>query len=149
MKGFEQNHMDEEYTIIAVEKPDDSVWDVVGWGLHNYNVRLAGDPQSQQLCFVLRSPDQEIVGGLIGKIYWEWLYIDLLFVKEELRGCGYGHRLLEMVENEARQRGAKHVHLDTFSFQAPEFYKQHGYRVFGELKDFPAGHQRYFLTKQL
>lgn len=148
-KGFEQNHMDEEYDIIAVEKPDDSVWDVVGWGLHNYNVRLAGDPQSQQLCFVLRRQKEEIVGGLIGKIHWEWLYIDLLFVKEELRGCGYGHRLLEIAENEARQRGAKHVYLDTFSFQAPEFYKQHGYQVFGELKDFPTGHQRYFLAKHL
>jgi GNAT superfamily N-acetyltransferase len=148
-KGFEQNHMDEEYDIIAIEKPDDSVWDIVGWGLHNYNVRLAGDPQSQQLCFILRTSNQVIVGGLIGKTYWNWFYIDLLFVQEELRGCGYGHRLLEMAENEARQRGAKNVYLDTFSFQAPDFYRQHGYQVFGELNDFPPGHHRYFLTKQL
>jgi N-acetylglutamate synthase-like GNAT family acetyltransferase len=54
-----------------------------------------------------------------------------------------------MAENEARKRGAKHVFLDTFSFQAPGFYTQHGYQVFGELKDFPPRHQRYFLTKQL
>ncbi len=141
--------MDEEYDIIAVEKPDDSVWDVVGWGLHHHNTQLAGDPQSQLLCFVLRTPNQETVGGLIGKTYWDWFYIDLLFIKEELRGCGYGHRLLEMAENEARKRGAKNVYLDTFSFQAPDFYTQHGYRVFGELKDFPPGHQRYFFTKQL
>jgi hypothetical protein len=39
--------------------------------------------------------------------------------------------------------------LDTFSFQAPDFYKQHGYQVFGELQDFPSGHQRYYLKKQL
>jgi GNAT superfamily N-acetyltransferase len=148
-KGFEKSQMDDEYEIIAMEKPDDPVWDAVGWGLHKYNVRLAGDPQSRPVCFVLRAPDQEIAGGLIGKTYWDWFYIDLLFVKEELRGCGYGHRLLELAENEARQRGATNVYLDTFSFQAPEFYKQHGYQVFGELKDFPSGHQRYFLTKQL
>ena len=141
--------MNEGYDIIAVEKPDDSVWDVVGWGLHKYNVQLAGDPQNQQLCFILRSPSQEVVGGLIGKTYWDWFYIDLLFIKEELRGCGYGHRLLDMAENEARKRGAKNVYLDTFSFQAPDFYKQHGYQVFGELKDFPPGYQRYFFTKQL
>ena len=141
--------MDKEYNIISLDKPDDSVWDVVGWGIHNYNIQIAGDTQSKQLCFVLRAPDKKTVGGLIGKTYWDWLYIGLLFVKEELRGRGYGHRLLEMAEDEARKCGIKNVYLDTFSFQAPDFYKQHGYKVFGELKDFPAGHQRYFFTKQL
>ena len=141
--------MDKEYNIISLDKPDDSVWDVVGWGIHNYNIQIAGDTQSKQQCFVLRAPDKKTVGGLIGKTYWDWLYIDLLFVKEELRGRGYGHRLLEMAEDEARKCGIKNVYLDTFGFQAPDFYKQHGYKVFGELKDFPAGHQRYFFTKQL
>jgi GNAT superfamily N-acetyltransferase len=141
--------MDEEYTIISVDKPDDSVWDVVGWGVHNYNEQKAGDTQRKQLCFVLRAPDQQVVGGLIGSTYWNWFYIDLLFVKEELRGHGYGHRLLENAEDEARKRGAENVYLDTFSFQAPDFYKRHGYQIFGELKHFPAGHQRYFFTKKL
>lgn len=141
--------MNEEYNIVSVDKPEDSVWDVVGWGIHNYNVQQAGETLNQQLCFVLRTPDQKIVGGLIGATYWNWLYIDLLFVKEDLRGRGYGHRLLETAEDEARKRGAKNVYLDTFSFQAPDFYKQHGYQIFGELKDFPVGHQRYFFTKQL
>jgi N-acetylglutamate synthase-like GNAT family acetyltransferase len=72
-----------------------------------------------------------------------------MWIKDELRGRGYGHRLLTLAEHEARQRGAKNAYLDTFSFQAPDFYKQHGYQVFGELPDFPPGHQRYFLTKQL
>jgi N-acetylglutamate synthase-like GNAT family acetyltransferase len=72
-----------------------------------------------------------------------------LWVKAEFRGHGYGHRLLTQAEDEARQRGVKNVFLDTFSFQAPDFYKQHGYQVFGELQDFPSGHQRYYLKKQL
>ncbi|MBN1956240.1 MAG: GNAT family N-acetyltransferase, partial [Anaerolineae bacterium] len=62
---------------------------------------------------------------------------------------GHGHRLLTAVEDEARRRGAKYAHLDTFSFQAPDFYEQHGYRVFGELEDFPPGHRRYYFTKRL
>jgi len=72
-----------------------------------------------------------------------------MWLKEELRGRGYGHQLLLLAEEEGRKRGAKQVYLDTFSFQAPDFYKKHGYEVFGELHDFPPGHQRYFLTKQL
>ena len=138
--------VNKEYQIIYVEKPE---WGIIGGGVSNYNTQQAGDDDAQTLCFVLQSPDQEVVGGVIGATYWDWFYLDLMWIKEELRGCGYGHRLMTLAEDEARQRGAKNAYLDTFSFQAPDFYKQHGYQVFGELQDFPPGHQRYFLRKQL
>ena len=136
----------ETYTIEYVDQPE---WEIIGQGISAYNTQQAGDDQGQSLCFVLKSTDQEIVGGLIGATYWNWLYVDLMWLREDFRGQGYGHQLLTLAEAEARQRGAKHAYLDTFSFQAPEFYKQHGYEVFGELQDFPPGHQRYFLTKEL
>ena len=141
--------MNEEYKIVCVDKPEESAWGTIGGGVHNFNMQQAGDNKFQRLCFILQAPDQEIVGGILGEIYWGWFYIDLLWVKEELRGCGHGHRLLTLAEDEARKRGAKNAYLDTFSFQAPHFYKQHGYWVFGELPNFPTGHQRYFFTKQL
>jgi GNAT superfamily N-acetyltransferase len=138
--------MDEEYQIVSVDQPE---WDIIGGGINAYNTRHAGDEHAKRLCFVLKGPDQAVLGGVIGITYWDWLYIDLMWIQEELRGRGFGHRLLTLAEEEARGRGAKNVYLDTFSFQAPDFYKKHGYRVFGELLDFPPGHQRYFLTKQL
>jgi GNAT superfamily N-acetyltransferase len=141
--------MEEEYRIVYVDKPEKSAWGIIGQGINHYNIQHAGDEKFQRLCFALHAADQEIVGGVIGEIYWGWFHIDLLWVRDELRGRGYGHRLLATAEDEARRRGAKNAYLDTFSFQAPDFYKQHGYRVFGELGDFPPGHRRYFLTKQL
>lgn len=141
--------MDNAYEIVPVEKPDESFWEVVGRGIHHFNVQMAGDLQSQQVCLALRAADGKIAGGLIGKTYWNWFYIDLLFIQEGLRGQGYGHRLLTLAEAEARQRGATEVFLDTFSFQAPEFYQRHGYQVFGVLKDFPPGQARYYLTRHL
>jgi len=89
------------------------------------------------------------VGGIIGATYWDWFYLDLLWVKEDLRRQGYGKQLLSKAEDIARERGAKNVFLDTFSFQAPEFYQKYGYQVYGELPDFPTGHQRFFFTRQL
>lgn len=141
--------MDNTYQIIYVEKPEQSVWGLIGQGLNDFNTEHGGDDNAQRICFAVQGPGQEIVGGVIAEIYWDWLYIDLMWLKEEHRKCGYGSRLLTLVETEARQRGAKHAFLDTFSFQAPDFYKKHGYQVFGALQDFPPGHQRYFLTKEL
>jgi ribosomal protein S18 acetylase RimI-like enzyme len=141
--------MDKGFDVVYVDKPEESAWGIIGRGISAYNKHQAGEDKFQRLCFVLQSPDQEIVGGILGEIYWDWFHLDLLWVKEEFRRRGYGHRLLIAAEDEARRRGAKNVFLDTFSFQAPDFYKRYGYRVFGELEDFPRGRQRYFLTKQL
>jgi GNAT superfamily N-acetyltransferase len=141
--------MDEEYRIVYVDEPEESAWGIIGRGVSRYNKQQAGENRFQRLCFVLHTPDEVVVGGVLGETYWDWLYIDLLWVQEELRGRGYGHRLLTVAEDEARKRGAKNAYLDTFSFQAPNFYEQHGYQIFGELQDFPPGHQRHFLSKQL
>lgn len=141
--------MADEYHIVSITQGDQIPWEIIGGGISNYNEQQAGDDKSQRVCFVVQGPDEEIVGGVIGVIYWDWFCLDLMYLKEEFRGQGYGRRLLTLAEDEARQRGAKHVHLDTFSFQAPDFYLKHGYQVFGELSDFPSGHTRYYLTKDL
>jgi GNAT superfamily N-acetyltransferase len=138
--------MNENYQIGSVEQPD---WDAIGGGIHNFNIQQAGEGNDQTMCFVIKGPDEEIVGGVIAATHWDWLYIDLMWIKEEVRGLGYGQRLLELAEEKARQLGAKNAYLDTFSFQAPDFYKKFGYQVFGELKMFPVGHQRYYLNKKL
>lgn len=138
-----------DYRILPVERPTDEMWEVIGGGLNQYNQQRGGPQGFHHLCFAIYAPDGKVVGGLIGEIYWGWFYINLLFVKEELRGQGYGHQLLTLAEEAARQRGAKNAFFDTFSFQAPKFYKQHGYRIFGELPDFPPGQTRYYMTKQL
>lgn len=141
--------MDDTFEIVQLEKPDDSVWGVIGGGIHHYNIEKAGDGNGKPVCFVLRDENQEVVGGVVGETHWEWLYINLMFVREDLRGQGHGQRLLTLAEEEGRKQGAKRAYLDTFSFQAPDFYKDHGYAVFGELTDFPAGHSRYYLVKSL
>ena len=141
--------MAEEYTISYDDEPQKATWGIIGRGVSEHNTQQAGDDTGRLLCFALHAPDDEIVGGVIGSTYWDWFQLDLMWVKEELRGQGYGHRLLTLAEEEARKRGAKNAFLDTFTFQAPDFYKQHGYEVFGELPDFPDGYRRFYMKKQL
>ncbi len=138
--------MNDTYQIEAVDNPE---WAIIGGGISAYNRQQAGPDNGKSFCFVVKAPDGEVAGGVIGATFWNWLYIDLMWLKEELRGQGYGRQLLTLAEEEGRRRGATHAHLDTFSFQAPGFYQKQGYEVFGELKDFPPGHTRYFMVKEL
>ena len=135
--------------VFEIKYLDEPAWEVIGGGLSDFNTRQAGDDEGKNLCFVLQTPEGEIVGGVIGATYWDWLYVNLMWVREDLRGQGFGRQLLEKAETEAKQRGAKRSYLDTFSFQAPVFYQKFGYEEFGRLEDFPAGHTRYFLVKTL
>jgi len=141
--------MTESYRIALVEDPPDAAITAVGFGVRDHNQSHAGSEDHTRLCLFLYAPDDTVVGGLIGSTYWNWLHVSLLWVKEGLRGRGHGARLLALAEDEARKRGAKSAFLDTFSFQAPDFYLRQGYTVFGRLDSFPEGHQRYFLSKQL
>jgi len=138
--------MDDTYQIKFLKKPK---WDAIGPQLQAFNVQQTGDKRHDYICYVVRAENKAIMGGLIAEVYWGWLYINLLWLHEDLRGRGYGHQLLTLAEEKGRAMGAKFAYLDTFSFQAPEFYKAHGYQVFGELHDFPPGHQRYFFQKKL
>lgn len=138
--------MSEEYKIVYTEEP---AWGVIGGGIHEYNEQEGGESHGKILCYVLQNADEEVVGGVIGETHWDWLYINLMWLREDLRRQGYGTRLLEMAEEEGRKRGAKNAYLDTFSFQAPEFYEKFGYQVYGVLEDFPKGHQRYYCKKEL
>ena len=53
------------------------------------------------------------------------------------------------VNFEFRQCGCKYAFVDTFSFQAPAFYENHGYREVFTLEDYPYTEKRHYYTKAL
>ncbi|MGO5065368.1 MULTISPECIES: GNAT family N-acetyltransferase [unclassified Clostridium] len=99
---------------------------------------------------VVEDTKGEIIAGILSKIYcWNCLYIDALWVKEEYRKDGLGTKLLKEVEKIANDKNCKLIHLDTFDFQAKDFYIKHGYEIFGILDECPENHKRYFMKKNI
>lgn len=92
----------------------------------------------------------KIIGGCIARMYcWNVAYIDTLWVDSEQRNNGLGSKLLAEIEATAKAKGCYLIHLDTFDFQAKNFYEKQGYNVFGVLEDCPKNHCRYFLKKEI
>jgi ribosomal protein S18 acetylase RimI-like enzyme len=117
-------------------------------GLALYNLESAGELISP-LNLYIRDPEQQIQGGLLGRTGTSALSIASLWVAEPFRRRGYGKQLVLAAEREAVHRGCHFSHVDTFSFQAPDFYRRLGYEVFGVLDGYRSDHARYFLKKPL
>ena len=110
----------------------------------------AMDFSGQPLVILAETADAGVVGGLFAETQLKWLRISIMAVHPEHRGCGIGAALLAAAEEEARARGCIHAHVDTMSYQAPQFYESHGYKIVGELKDWDShGHAKYHFVKQL
>jgi GNAT superfamily N-acetyltransferase len=121
----------------------------LGSRLREYNLSRAQEWNYNGLLLSIEDGSGELVGGFYGHTSYSWLMVEALWVAEQMRGCGYGSALLKQAEEHARQNGCHSAWLDTFSFQARGFYEKQGYTLFGELPNYPAGHQRYFLSRKL
>ena len=123
--------------------------DFVRESLMQFNDAHVGNDGHTPLNLVEYDADGNVIAGILGGTYWGWMYVDILWVDENYRRRGIGAKLLAAAEAEAVCRGCHHVHLDTMSWQAPDFYKKHGYEVVGILPDIPSGNQKYLLMKAL
>lgn len=125
----------------------DSKW--IEQRLEEFNAIQTGRDDEQSVCIVVRDGAGEPIAGIKGVTVLDWMYVSALFVDESHRGAGLGSKLLDEAERVAVDRGCIGVCLTSFGFQAPEFYKQRGYRCVGQIDDYPAGDALYFLTRRL
>ena len=117
---------------------------------HSIHHKKAREEGSVQPINIMVSDDHEKwIGGISADVYWEWLEINDFWFSEEFRGKGLGGSLLEQTEKIAIEKGAKKALLTTFEFQARSYYESKGYKVVGEIKDYPPGSSFYTMVKIL
>jgi GNAT superfamily N-acetyltransferase len=102
---------------------------------------------TRPLAVLVYHANGRLVGGLAGSTYWGWLEIEDLWLPEQWRRQGIGRKLMQLAEQEAQDRGCNRAFLRTYSFQARGFYEQLGYRIVGQLDDYPPDESFYWLRK--
>ena len=120
----------------------------IGKGLGAHNRAAYGRLRGVERWILARDATGAVQGGAKCEIAWGWLYLDWLWVAEALRGQDWGTRLLAAAEDLARETGCLGVHLNTWSFQAPGFYRKQGYTEVGQMLDMPPGAIRYWFAKR-
>lgn len=117
--------------------------------LRLFNERHLGQSKARLAVF-LRAPDERgIVAAVVGFLVGDEVFIDWVWVEESLRGRHLGAHVLAAAEKAAFDHGCKRVTLNTFTFQAPDFYRKQGYRVLAEIPDFMVGQSKIYFRKEL
>jgi GNAT superfamily N-acetyltransferase len=129
---------------------DEATRRILDDGLDTYNTGKTGGPSNaEDLWVIARDTNGATLGALKAKTFYSWIFIDLLWVSPSARGGGVGSLLMDQAEATARERGCIGAYVDTFSFQAPDFYRRRGYEEFGRLEQLPPGHACIWLRKGL
>jgi predicted N-acetyltransferase YhbS len=146
MSNASSNH---ELTIVDDDNPSADRVQALKAAVGAFNVDRGMPDHEKPLGLIACDPFGALQGGLYGATYWQWLFIEHLWVAQTYRGAGLGSRLLRRGEDVARKCGCVGVCLNTMSFQAPDFYALHDYCEFGRLADVPLGHTRIWFSKHL
>ncbi|MDQ0485301.1 ribosomal protein S18 acetylase RimI-like enzyme [Streptomyces thermodiastaticus] len=114
-----------------------------------FNAAATGSADRDMFSVKVSDDAGELIGGLAA---WTWgglCGIEMLWVRENDRKEGWGSRMLEAAEAEARRRGCDRMTVSSFTFQAPAFYQQHGYVETGRTLGIPGGHADVHMFKTL
>ena len=118
-------------------------------GLDEHNAASASLEDVRPLHVIATDEHGKVCGGAIGRTWGQCCELLQLWVAAAHRSQKVGTRLMDAYEREAAARGCRLVYLDSFSFQAPEFYVQRGYVEALRTAGFPGGIAKITLHKRL
>lgn len=136
------------YKIIRDDNPSLSDTLAIHQGIMQYNASVFPD-SVRQISIFIKDDNNNVVGGIICYLSPNSMYIESIWVDERIRKQKYGSKLMKMAEDEAIKHGCKISTVDTFGWQAEEFYLNNDYKRVGETKDHIFGYSRISLRKDL
>ena len=139
---------DNEYEVISSDRPVDKLSKTMKKKNKRIRKKLNYSTERTDLQFVVLD-DGKFAGGIYGNVQYDYLFNNVLFVKEDYRGQNMATNLMELIEEEAKERGITNIYITTFEFQALDFYKKHGYQVVMIIDDYPVGYKEYTVYKKL
>ena len=133
----------------STDTPSDALLAAVDEGLESHNYEAAPLlAEVDRLAAFARDPSGRLIGGAVGRTWGACCELLQLWVQLECRNGGVGSRLIQEFESAGRARGCRVFYLTTLSYQAPDFYRKHGYVVLAQIDGYPEGIVKYLMHKK-
>lgn len=80
---------------------------------------------------------KEVIGGVTAKKFLGEMKIELLAIQPKYQKQGVGRALIQRIKECARKEKCHHLLLNTFSYQALNFYLKNGFEQLAKIDNFP------------
>lgn len=134
-----------DYVVDNSPSPSDDK--IIRDGIVNFNSQIIHDKATHFSVFV--KENARIIGGALIWEHSDALYIDVIWCDENYRKKGIGSKILTMIDDEAANKDLSKIFVDTYAFQAQDFYKKHGFYCIGTIPQYLLGHDRMFMRKDI
>lgn len=119
----------------------------IGDGVTAYGRALAAGGNATPISCGLRDDNGVLIAGASGRTEFRRLFVNYLWVDEDLRGRGLGTEVLRRIEAQALKRGCVDALIETLSDRHAELYERLGYAMMAHVHDYVPGFTRYILIK--
>ena len=134
---------------LAIKEPSVEETAYLEGSINNFNINLTGIPFNGEIAVLAYDEQNQIIGGANGFQWGDSFTVEFLWLEDHWRGQDIGTQVMQAIERQAAQGGCTQVYLDTYNFQAINFYQKLGYEVVGKIENFPTPYTHYFLKKDL
>ncbi len=111
-----------------------------------------GDPAKR--FYYIAEDDGEVAGGIgldKADLFDECAELQKLYLADRVKGCGYGYRLIELIEDKARELGYRRMYLETHTNleAAIRLYEKCGYYLIEKPEAIVHSSMNRFFLKEL
>ena len=121
---------------------------IVDHGIGEFNDAAAPLHEVAPLSCFVRDASGAVIGGAVGRRWGRCCELQQLWVAPAHRRQGIGAALVRAFETHAGTFGCEDFYLETFSFQAPDFYRALGYQIAHEHGLYPHRIVKYLMAKR-
>jgi len=91
----------------------------------------------------------EIIAAGRGSCFGTDCNISEIIIAEEYRNKGLGKEILDRIEALGKKSGCTRMLVDTYEYQAPNFYLNNGFTEKGRIENYRQEHARIFFEKTI
>lgn len=145
MNGIEQGKYRFEYQQEPIQEDEQILFE----GINDEAVLKKEMNRINSFGIFIKDAHGLVLGGLNGVTYYGCLYVDMLWLKEELRHQGLGKKLMMEAEKIGRERQCSFATVNTMDWEALTFYQKLGYDIEFVREGYVKESKMYMLRKKL